>query len=285
MTWVRDPALLLPPYPCEEARETAIPRGRVAHFLPGQSPLPGLKPHFTDRFGDADRCEAGRTRNDVSGVHREDEEDAAPAGAGSLWIGGPRAMRPLMLSMAGVACLGVLASPEHVYTQAPRAGAVAWPPPSSAPAPGEVQVLPVQGNVHMLVGAGANITVQAGAQGILLVDTGIARMSDKVLAAASGRSSAVRSGTSSIRPMSTITPAATPRSRRRERSFPSARRTTPPARRVRSIRTRRLSSHSSRYFIGWQGPVRRRRRRPRRRGPTTRTRHHRSGSRSTMSRS
>ena len=92
-------------------------------------------------------------------------------------------MRPLMLWMAGVACLGVLASPEHVYTQAPRAGAVAWPPPSSAPAPGEVQVLPVQGNVHMLVGAGANITVQAGAQGILLVDTGIARMSDKVLAA------------------------------------------------------------------------------------------------------
>jgi glyoxylase-like metal-dependent hydrolase (beta-lactamase superfamily II) len=35
----------------------------------------------------------------------------------------------------------------------------------------------------MLVGAGANITVQAGEQGIMLVDTGIASMSDKVVAA------------------------------------------------------------------------------------------------------
>jgi len=33
----------------------------------------------------------------------------------------------------------------------------------------------------MLVGAGANITVQAGDDGILLVDTGLAEMSDKVL--------------------------------------------------------------------------------------------------------
>ena len=47
----------------------------------------------------------------------------------------------------------------------------------------EVHVLPVQGNVYMLVGAGGNITVQAGDDGILLVDSGLASMSDKVLAA------------------------------------------------------------------------------------------------------
>jgi cyclase len=46
---------------------------------------------------------------------------------------------------------------------------------------GEVHVLPVQGNIFMLVGAGGNITVQAGDDGILLVDTGLAAMSDKVL--------------------------------------------------------------------------------------------------------
>jgi len=46
---------------------------------------------------------------------------------------------------------------------------------------GEVHLLPVQGNVSMLVGAGGNITVQAGDEGILLVDTGLATMSDKVI--------------------------------------------------------------------------------------------------------
>ena len=47
----------------------------------------------------------------------------------------------------------------------------------------EVHVWPVQGNVYMLVGDGANITVQVGDQGVLLVDTGLARMSDNLLAA------------------------------------------------------------------------------------------------------
>jgi len=51
MMWRRDPAMLLPPYPCEEATETAIPRGSVAHFLPGKSALPGLNPDITDQFG------------------------------------------------------------------------------------------------------------------------------------------------------------------------------------------------------------------------------------------
>src|SRR5437879_1331562 len=46
---------------------------------------------------------------------------------------------------------------------------------------GEVHLLHVQGNVSMLVGAGGNITVQAGDEGILLVDTGLATMSDKVI--------------------------------------------------------------------------------------------------------
>ena len=47
----------------------------------------------------------------------------------------------------------------------------------------EIHVLPVQGNVYMLAGAGGNITVQAGKEGILLVDTGPAPMSDKIFAA------------------------------------------------------------------------------------------------------
>jgi len=50
MVWVYDPALVESPYPCEEATETAVPRGSTPHFLPGQSPLSGLDSAVTDRF-------------------------------------------------------------------------------------------------------------------------------------------------------------------------------------------------------------------------------------------
>jgi cyclase len=48
---------------------------------------------------------------------------------------------------------------------------------------GDVEVLPVHGSVYMIAGAGANIAVSAGKDGVLLVDTGAAPMTDKVLAA------------------------------------------------------------------------------------------------------
>jgi cyclase len=51
------------------------------------------------------------------------------------------------------------------------------------PKSGDLELLPVQGNISMLAGAGGNITVQAGKDGIVLVDTGLATMSDKVLEA------------------------------------------------------------------------------------------------------
>ena len=41
----------------------------------------------------------------------------------------------------------------------------------------------MQGNIYMIVGAGGNITVQTGKDGVLVVDTGLAPMADKVLAA------------------------------------------------------------------------------------------------------
>ena len=46
-----------------------------------------------------------------------------------------------------------------------------------------VEMMHVQGQVWMLVGAGANITVQIGDEGVLLVDTGLRGMSDDVLKA------------------------------------------------------------------------------------------------------
>src|SRR5690348_7529118 len=47
----------------------------------------------------------------------------------------------------------------------------------------EIHTLPVQGNVYMLVGAGGNITLQAGKDGVLLVDTEFAPLATKIAAA------------------------------------------------------------------------------------------------------
>jgi cyclase len=47
----------------------------------------------------------------------------------------------------------------------------------------DIKTFHVQGNVYMLVGAGANIAVQTGEDGVLVVDTGSAATRTKVLAA------------------------------------------------------------------------------------------------------
>jgi cyclase len=46
----------------------------------------------------------------------------------------------------------------------------------------QINVLPVQGNVYLLVGATGNIAVQVGNDGALMVDTGTAQMADQVIA-------------------------------------------------------------------------------------------------------
>jgi len=45
----------------------------------------------------------------------------------------------------------------------------------------EIQILPVQGNVYMLASPAGNITVQAGNDGVLVVDTGIEQSAPKVI--------------------------------------------------------------------------------------------------------
>ncbi|HSP70384.1 MAG TPA: MBL fold metallo-hydrolase, partial [Bryobacteraceae bacterium] len=47
----------------------------------------------------------------------------------------------------------------------------------------EVHVFPVQGDVSMLVGPGGNITVQAGREGLVVVDTQTAAAAPQVMAA------------------------------------------------------------------------------------------------------
>src|SRR5207249_1675829 len=84
--------------------------------------------------------------------------------------------------------LGVLGWTQFVYSQETQnrgrqnAGATAGREEQKSRS-SEVELLPVQGNISMLAGAGGNITVQTGKDGILLVDTGVAAMSDKVVEA------------------------------------------------------------------------------------------------------
>ena len=102
-----------------------------------------------------------------------------------------------------VPLLGTLGGPETMYADfsaklrdssavdaAVRAELTpsAGPPHASRaadpnPHDGEIHVLPVQGNLYMLVGDGGNIAVQVGDQGALVVNTGAGQLSDKVIAA------------------------------------------------------------------------------------------------------
>jgi len=55
------------------------------------------------------------------------------------------------------------------------------PQPKQDAKPSGIQVMPVQGTIFMLTGPGANVTVQVGRQGILLVDTMLAPLAPEIL--------------------------------------------------------------------------------------------------------
>jgi cyclase len=88
----------------------------------------------------------------------------------------PRSAPGIGVVAAGCALAWMLGAATVASGEAP---APASPPAQAA----DLHILPVQGNIYMLVGAGGNITIQTGNDGVLLVDTGLASMSDKVLAA------------------------------------------------------------------------------------------------------
>ncbi|MGE0445260.1 MAG: MBL fold metallo-hydrolase [Vicinamibacterales bacterium] len=56
-------------------------------------------------------------------------------------------------------------------------------PATRAQAPAPLDVIPVQGSVHLVAGAGANIAVQVGSDGVVVVDAGNGERSDAVIAA------------------------------------------------------------------------------------------------------
>ena len=100
------------------------------------------------------------------------------------WPSKRRAIR----TMSSLLLLGALGAAAFAYPQEPRNRGAQNAAPNDAEQVeksnnADLRLLHIRGNLSMLVGAGGNITVQAGDQGILLVDTGVAAMSDKVLQA------------------------------------------------------------------------------------------------------
>jgi len=89
------------------------------------------------------------------------------------------------LALATVMATAVAVSPAAQQIRTPRQTPFPQNPDFSRL---EVETLHVQGNVYLLAGAGANIAVQIGETGVLVVDAGYAQMSEKVLAAIRGLS-------------------------------------------------------------------------------------------------
>jgi glyoxylase-like metal-dependent hydrolase (beta-lactamase superfamily II) len=158
------------------ARENPIAQVDVAEEIPGL------------RQGDVPHYPLGAT-------HPEYAEDNKLPFAATL--GGKATLYPEYVDTLKQMARQPAATPATVVT-----GAGTAPSPPLPPAPkgraasdlarpyrptyedkGEVEVLPVQGTVYMVAGAGSNVTVQVGPAALFVVDTNQAAMSDKILAA------------------------------------------------------------------------------------------------------
>ena len=84
-----------------------------------------------------------------------------------------------MCSLLSIALLVVLgASIDRASAQRPRMNAAAPPAP-----PSEIEVVQLRENFYVIGGAGGNIVMQTGPEGVILVDSGSTPMADEVLAA------------------------------------------------------------------------------------------------------
>jgi cyclase len=133
----------VPPYPCGVVQEVDRKKGEVPSFLPGSNP-------YATEFATRHKIAVDATR------------------------GGADTMYPDFVAK----------SAQPGRRSAEREGG-ATPPqaPAAAASPPGIQILPVRGNVYMLLGAGANITASVGRDGVLMVDAGSAQTTDQVLAA------------------------------------------------------------------------------------------------------
>ncbi len=149
--FVYDSRQQIAPYPCESVVEVPRPRGTVPNHLPGDN-------KFLAEFANRFHVPFAATRGGAETMYPEYEKT--------------------LKAESGTPDVAKIVA----ETDAPPATEQNAIRPA-AENDGEVHTQHVQGNIYMLSGAGGNITVQVGKEGVLVVDTGLANMSDKVAAA------------------------------------------------------------------------------------------------------
>ena len=153
-TYMRAPTLQLPAYPCQPDDYQPDDTYRVPHYLPGENP------YLTES--------AFKYKAPLEGMR---------GGAETLY---PE-WRPHGSTLAPPAAQSTLkpAYSDASTRIAERADAQRPRPPAYD----RVEALHVAGNVYLIAGAGANIAVSAGGDGVIMIDSGAATASDRVLAA------------------------------------------------------------------------------------------------------
>jgi glyoxylase-like metal-dependent hydrolase (beta-lactamase superfamily II) len=120
-----------------------------------------------------------------------EEITGRPKGEVPHYLPGENPYLQEFIKRTGAPAAAVRGGPETIYPEyqdqmrrgaAPRS--VSAPRVSQAPNPdkGDLHVLSVQGNVHLIAGGGSNVTVQVGPSGSIMVDSKSAGFAEKVLA-------------------------------------------------------------------------------------------------------
>jgi glyoxylase-like metal-dependent hydrolase (beta-lactamase superfamily II) len=151
-TYVYDPAATTAMETCNAssfAENGGTDRHWVPHFLPGQNTA------LTEWLKAEDWVPEAPTRGGVKTIYPEYAATMRnPAAAAALTVPSSKTS---------------IAIDKRIAEQSPRDG--------------QVHVQPVQGNIYMLIADGTNLTVSLGPQGVMLVNSGGAAMSDKIIAA------------------------------------------------------------------------------------------------------
>jgi cyclase len=85
------------------------------------------------------------------------------------------------LALAVLTVGAAVALPLHAQQPNVRPSTTNGAPMIQPPPPGEIEIIPIRGNLSVLFGAGGNIVASVGPDGVLLVDTGVPNMTDKIL--------------------------------------------------------------------------------------------------------
>jgi cyclase len=153
-TYVRAPTLQLPPYPCQPEEYQPGDKYRMPHYLPGENP-------YLTESGFKYKAPLDGVRGGVETLYPEWR-------ASGMKLSPPAAQFTL----------------KPVYNDASthiaeRADAQ----PRRPVVYDKIEALHVAGNVYLIAGAGGNIAVSSGGDGVIMVDAGAAAASEKVLAA------------------------------------------------------------------------------------------------------